>query len=197
METSGLQLGQRGQQLGGGADRGGDLEPVRRQQPGQAVPQEEEIFTDDNAHGTSIATMVGPPAGLLYSRPLGQFGVRRPGPQPERQRAADSEQRHALHQSEQLGDPAVDWHRAVEVDHVGDHRPSRLGPAAQEPVHALEHPDEPEEDGARYRDHRSGSWQPAERGHAEHQNQRRHRAAMKATASVSTRPSGPLVCHVG
>jgi hypothetical protein len=33
--------------------------------PGQALPQQKEIFGYDNAHGTSMTTIVGPPSGLL------------------------------------------------------------------------------------------------------------------------------------
>ena len=47
-------------------DRLGDVEAVRLEQAGQAVPQQEEILGEDNAHGTSIVTMVGPPGGLLH-----------------------------------------------------------------------------------------------------------------------------------
>ena len=36
--------------------------------PGQAVPQEEEVFGNDNAHGISMVTAVGPPGGLLMAR---------------------------------------------------------------------------------------------------------------------------------
>src|SRR5690242_21754070 len=45
-----------------------DLEPVRGEQPDQALPQQEEVFADDDAHGTSMTTMVGPPGGLLTAR---------------------------------------------------------------------------------------------------------------------------------
>jgi hypothetical protein len=41
---------------------------VRFEQPDQAVPQQEEVLGDDNAHGTSIATIVGPPARLPTTR---------------------------------------------------------------------------------------------------------------------------------
>ena len=54
MPTSGLQLGQRAEQLRGAADRRDDLEPVRFEQPDEAVPEQEEVFTDDDAHGTPI-----------------------------------------------------------------------------------------------------------------------------------------------
>ena len=48
------------------SDRGGDLEVVRLEQPDQPVSQQEEIFGDDNAHGTSMTTMVGPPARAAH-----------------------------------------------------------------------------------------------------------------------------------
>ena len=41
---------------------------MRLEQPGEPLPQEEKIFGDDNAHGTSMTTMVGPPGGLLTAR---------------------------------------------------------------------------------------------------------------------------------
>jgi len=50
------------------ADGGHDVTSVRLEQPGDALPQEEEVFGNDNAHGTSITTMVGPPLGLLTAR---------------------------------------------------------------------------------------------------------------------------------
>src|SRR5215469_218380 len=56
--------GDRGQEVLPVADGGGDLHAVRLEQPGQAVPQQEEVFGDDNAHGISMFTTVGPPAGL-------------------------------------------------------------------------------------------------------------------------------------
>src|SRR5438876_4381259 len=46
----------------------GDLQAVGLQHPGQAVPQQEEVFGDDNAQGISMVTAVGPPGGLLMAR---------------------------------------------------------------------------------------------------------------------------------
>ena len=66
--TSGCSLDQGGQQFRGGGHRRDDLEAVRGQQPDQALPQQEEVFADDNAHGTSMTTMVGPPGGLFTAR---------------------------------------------------------------------------------------------------------------------------------
>jgi hypothetical protein len=38
------------------------------EQPDQALPQQEEVFADDDAHGTSTTMMVDPPGGLLTAR---------------------------------------------------------------------------------------------------------------------------------
>ena len=65
MATSGRSAGHRAQQVRPVVHRGGDLEAVRLEHPGQAVPQQEEVFGDDNAHGISMVTTVGPPGGLL------------------------------------------------------------------------------------------------------------------------------------
>src|SRR5204863_8706339 len=46
----------------------GDLQAVGLQHPVQAVPQQEEVFGDDNAQGISMVTAVGPPGGLLIAR---------------------------------------------------------------------------------------------------------------------------------
>jgi len=54
MPTSGFSSVQRAKQLGRAADRRDDLEPVRFEQSDQAVPEQEEIFSDDNAHSTPI-----------------------------------------------------------------------------------------------------------------------------------------------
>src|SRR6202042_3160162 len=49
------------------ADLGHHVEVMRPQQPGQTVPQQRQVFSDDNSHGPSIVTVVGPPGGLLSS----------------------------------------------------------------------------------------------------------------------------------
>ena len=41
-----------------------DLEVERLQQPGQSVPEEGEVFGEDNTHGSSMVTTVGPPGGV-------------------------------------------------------------------------------------------------------------------------------------
>ena len=64
MATSGLSAVTSAEQFSTVVDGGGDLHAVRFQQPGQPVPQQEEVFGDDNTHGTSMVTMVGPPGGL-------------------------------------------------------------------------------------------------------------------------------------
>ena len=71
---------QRSQQCGPIADRGHDVTSVRLEQPCDALPQEEQVFGDDNAHGTSITTMVGPPAGLLTARMPSNVATRRSTP---------------------------------------------------------------------------------------------------------------------
>jgi hypothetical protein len=45
-------------------DRFDDLEVERLEQACQPVPEEGEVFGDDNAHGSSMVTTVGPPGGL-------------------------------------------------------------------------------------------------------------------------------------
>src|SRR5262249_57520307 len=42
-----------------------DLEAMRLEHPDQAVPQKEEVFGDDNSHGSSMVATVGPPGALL------------------------------------------------------------------------------------------------------------------------------------
>src|SRR3954451_24084055 len=41
-----------------------DLEVVRLEQADQAVPEEGEVFGEDDTHGSTITTSVGPPGGL-------------------------------------------------------------------------------------------------------------------------------------
>ena len=41
-----------------------DLEVVGLEEAGEAVPQEEEVFGNNNSHGTSRSRTVGSPAGL-------------------------------------------------------------------------------------------------------------------------------------
>ncbi len=45
--------------------------------PRQAVPQQEEVFGDDNAHGISMVTAVGPPGGLPTARTPSKGASRR------------------------------------------------------------------------------------------------------------------------
>ena len=52
-----------GQRLGV-LDGRDDLEVVRLEQPDQAVPEEGLVLGEDDAHGTSSVTRVGPPVGL-------------------------------------------------------------------------------------------------------------------------------------
>ena len=42
-----------------------DLHAVRGEQPDQPVPQEGQVLAEDNSHGSSRVTTVGPPAGLV------------------------------------------------------------------------------------------------------------------------------------
>ena len=58
-------LADRREQVGGVVDGGADLEAAGLEHPRQALPQEEEVFGDDNAHGISRVAMVGPPGGLV------------------------------------------------------------------------------------------------------------------------------------
>src|SRR5215831_14382493 len=44
-----------------------DVEVVRLEQPDQPVPEEGEVFGEDDAHGSSMVTTVGPPGGLVTS----------------------------------------------------------------------------------------------------------------------------------
>ena len=55
---------QRPQQRRAVVDRLDDLEVVGLEQPDQAVPEEGEVFGEDDAHGSTIARTVGPPGGL-------------------------------------------------------------------------------------------------------------------------------------
>src|SRR5262245_43013047 len=57
-------LTQRGQQFRPTRRGGGDLEPLRLEQEHKTLPQQCEVFGEDNAHGSSIVTTVGPPDGL-------------------------------------------------------------------------------------------------------------------------------------
>ncbi len=57
-------LEQRGQQRGPVVDRRNDLAVERREQASQPVAEEGEVLGDDNAHGSSMVTTVGPPGGL-------------------------------------------------------------------------------------------------------------------------------------
>jgi hypothetical protein len=50
------------------------------QHPGQAVPQEKEVFGNDNAHGISMVTAVGPPGGLLIASTPSKTASRRSMP---------------------------------------------------------------------------------------------------------------------
>ena len=60
----GVGVAQRPVERRGVVDRRHDVEVVRLEQPDQAVPEEGVVFGEDNAHGTSSVTMVGPAAGL-------------------------------------------------------------------------------------------------------------------------------------
>src|SRR5205814_7941267 len=74
-------VGEQGpEQVRAGADGLGYLEAVRLQQPDQAVPQQEEVFSNNNAHGTSMTTMVGPPGGLFTARMPSNVPSRRSTP---------------------------------------------------------------------------------------------------------------------
>src|SRR5262249_52466176 len=74
-------VGEQGLEQGrAGADGLGDLKPVCLQQPYQAIPQQEEVFSDNNAHGTSMTTMVGPPGGLFTARMPSNVPSRRSTP---------------------------------------------------------------------------------------------------------------------
>src|SRR5262249_48921214 len=48
-------------------DRRGDLEPVRAEQPFEAVAHERVVLADDHAHGIPALITVGPPGGLITS----------------------------------------------------------------------------------------------------------------------------------
>src|SRR5262249_25247211 len=89
----GLVLVHRGQQPGSRVHRRRDLEAVRLEHPDQAVPQKEEVFGDDNSHGSSMVATVGPPGGLLRAsmpskadsrRSMPRRPVPRPGSAPPR-----------------------------------------------------------------------------------------------------------------
>src|ERR1700761_507285 len=58
----------------------GDVQAVRLQHPGQAVPQQEEVFGDDNAHGISRVATVGPPSGLFRASIPSKAATRRSMP---------------------------------------------------------------------------------------------------------------------
>ena len=66
VEHGGLdgRVGQRRGQLVGVLDRGDDLVVVRLEDPDQAVPEEGVVLGEDESHGTSSVTRVGPPVGL-------------------------------------------------------------------------------------------------------------------------------------
>src|SRR5512135_1547648 len=57
--------GHGGEQVGPVVHGRRDLETVGLEHPGEAVPQQEKVFGDDNTHGISMVTAVGPPDGLL------------------------------------------------------------------------------------------------------------------------------------
>ena len=78
--TSGRCSSRAGEQLRAVVDRRDDLEAVRLEQPDQAVPQEVEVLGEDNAHGTSMVTTVGPPGGLLRSSVPSNVASRRSMP---------------------------------------------------------------------------------------------------------------------
>ena len=62
--TSGSVGEQRLEQVRTVVDGRDHVETVLPEQLRQAVPEEEEVFGDDNAHGISMRTVVGPPGGL-------------------------------------------------------------------------------------------------------------------------------------
>ena len=63
--TSGRCVDQRAQQRGAVVDGRDDLEAVGGQEPDQPVPQEGQVLAEDNSHGSSMVTTVGPPTGLV------------------------------------------------------------------------------------------------------------------------------------
>lgn len=58
----GLLVEERAEQRGAVVHRD-DVEAVLPQRTGQSVAEEKEVFGEDNAHGISIVTVVGPPGG--------------------------------------------------------------------------------------------------------------------------------------
>ncbi len=62
------------------ADGGGDHQTVRLEHPGEAIPQEKEVFGYDNTHGISMVTTVGPPGGLLIASTPSKAASRRSMP---------------------------------------------------------------------------------------------------------------------
>src|SRR6516225_3475381 len=69
-----------GEEVRAVVDGGGDLEAVGLQQPDQAVAEQEQVLGYDNAHGTSIVTSVGPPAGLDTTSTPSKAASLRPTP---------------------------------------------------------------------------------------------------------------------
>ena len=90
MATSGRCSSSARSRSGARFDGGGDLEAVRLEQPDQAVSQQEEVFGDDDAHGTSMTTMVGPPTGLLTAMMPSKVASRRSTPASPVPRAASA-----------------------------------------------------------------------------------------------------------
>ncbi|GAA3049830.1 hypothetical protein GCM10020000_33060 [Streptomyces olivoverticillatus] len=75
-----LLVQQRAQQGRAVVHRGDDLAAVLLEGAYQPVPQQEEVFGEDNAHGISIVTVVGPPGGLCRARVPSKVSNRRRTP---------------------------------------------------------------------------------------------------------------------
>src|SRR5207245_233529 len=73
-------LGQRLDQLRTGRHGRDHVEAVRGQQVRQAAPEKGEVFGEDNAHGTSSVTVVGPPGGLVRTMSPSNVARRPPTP---------------------------------------------------------------------------------------------------------------------
>ena len=78
--TSGRCAGSAVEQRRAVLHRGDHLEAVCLQQADQSVPEESMVFGEDNAHGISIVTVVGPPAGLCTASVPSKVASRRSMP---------------------------------------------------------------------------------------------------------------------
>src|SRR6266404_3261480 len=82
--------GHRGEQVGPVVDGRDDLQAMGLKHARQAVPQQEEVFGDGNAHGISMVTAVGPPGGLLTARTPSNGASRRSIPRSPLPRAGSA-----------------------------------------------------------------------------------------------------------